>query len=243
MLYKSCGKPKKTLILICAALVAVLGIGGFFLFGGSRGPEIGEIIQFGGYDWRVLDVDRRGRALIITENVVGQRSYHDSWEAVTWETSDIRRYLNEEFYNSFSASDRARIRQTTVVNNDNPWSDAPGGNDTTDKIFLLSLEELVRYFGDSGMLAGGVDPNARYDNLNSISEDRGIHWWGFQDQYSEARIAHGADGAYAWWWLRSPGYFEFTNAACIHFRGGVVVFGLEMDIGDGGVRPALWLRP
>jgi len=222
------GKPKKALILICAVLVIVLGVGGFFLLGGNNGPEIGEIIQFGGYDWRVLDVDAQGRALIITENVIGQRAYHNTWTSVTWESSDIRRYLNGEFYNSFSELDRARIRETTVVNNNNPWFGTPGGNDTTDRIFLLSLEEVVRYFGDSGQLG-----NQNHNNNE---------WWGFRDQYSEYRIARDASGNPRWWWLCSPGIVDYY-VAIVYSDGYVDVYGINMFSASVGVRPALWLNP
>ena len=77
-------------------------------------PAVGSIIEFGDYNWRVLDV-RDGRALIITENVIQRRQYHHTPEHVTWATSDVRRWLNNDFFITFSATDRARIAETTVV--------------------------------------------------------------------------------------------------------------------------------
>jgi len=85
----------------------------------------------------VLDI-RDKMALILIENLIEDKTYHNEWIDVTWETSDIRSWLNDEFYKSFSAAERARIQETAVINNDNPWTNSSGGNDTSDKIFLLT---------------------------------------------------------------------------------------------------------
>ena len=185
-----------------------------------------NIIEFGNYNWRVLDV-QDSYALIITENIIESRLYHNTVEVVTWETSDIRAYLNGEFLNSFSEECRARIRETNVVNNNNPWFGTDGGNDTIDRIFLLSLEEVVRYFGDSGQLQNRPHRNP---------------WW-IDDRYNSARAARDTSGLASWWWLRTPG--DLDNATRIASRGRVAVgsYAVRADWnGLGGVRPALWLR-
>ena len=110
----------------------------------TKAVEVGDIIPFGGHEWRVLEV-RGDRALLISEYIIELRAYHYREEAVTWETSAIRHYLNNEFLNSFRRADRARIPETRLANNDNPWFGTYGGDDTYDKIFLLSLEEVVQY--------------------------------------------------------------------------------------------------
>jgi hypothetical protein len=102
----------------------------------------GGKIRFGEYDWYVLD-RQDDRALILTEKVIDTRAYHDQEVEVTWETCDLRKYLNGEFYNSFGESDRARIIKVTKENNDNPWYGTNGGNPTTDGIFLLSIDKKM----------------------------------------------------------------------------------------------------
>ena len=226
-------KRRLAVAVIAAALVLFAAV--FFMGRGGQAlpeiealPETGDIIEFGGYNWIVLDV-QGDRALIITEEIIGQRAYHirDTWDILTWESSDIRRYLNDDFYNRFTEQERRRIAETKVINdNYNPWFGEHGGNDTVDKIFLLSLDELVSYFGDSGQLANKNHP----DN----------EWWGFHDQYSDDRIAYNASCVLRGWWLRSPGVNEdhITN---IRDDGGVCVDGLHAGFTSGGVRPALWL--
>jgi hypothetical protein len=106
--------------------------------------KVGDIVTFGEYDWRVLAVDG-DKALIITENVIEERAYNignkstDNFEGgeseelfTTWDKCSLREYLNGEFFNRFTTDEKARIA------------------DTTDKIFLLSIDEAVKYFGDSG---------------------------------------------------------------------------------------------
>lgn len=95
---------------------------------------------------------QEGRALILSEKVIEKRGYHSQETEITWETCDLRKYLNNEFYNSFSDSDREHIIEVVNNNNDNPWYGTSGGKPTTDRIFLLSIEEVVKYFGNSGML-------------------------------------------------------------------------------------------
>jgi len=115
-------------------------------------PKIGDIIPFGEYNWRVLDV-KGDKALIITEDVVEQRRYHEQYIDVTWETCDLRKYLNGEFLDKF---DSARIVQVTNQNPDSPY-DGKDGNPTQDKIFLLNLDEFLKYFGDNGYFDITID--------------------------------------------------------------------------------------
>ena len=53
----------------------------------------GGKIHFGKFDWFVLTT-RNNRKLILTEKVIEKRPYHSRECDVTWETSDIRKYLN-----------------------------------------------------------------------------------------------------------------------------------------------------
>jgi hypothetical protein len=117
----------------------------------------GFLIQIDGYWWRVLDV-RDGKALVISEDVLEYRAYHEYGGEITWAECSLRSYLNNEFYNTLSADTQARIAETQVTNNDNPERGTPGGANTTDKIFLLSIEEAKTYFSDdTARMAYGLD--------------------------------------------------------------------------------------
>jgi hypothetical protein len=113
----------------------------------------GETVAFGGYDWRVLDV-QSDRALLIAKDIVEKRAYNTRNEVTTWEKCTLRAYLNGEFYNRFSDYEKQLIFDTKVFNNDNPEYGTDGGNNTTDKIFLLSIDEANKYFSkDSERIA------------------------------------------------------------------------------------------
>jgi hypothetical protein len=113
--------------------------------------ERGNIVPFGGYTWRVLDL-QEGKALLLCEKVIEQRAYNSSGgeakKGNTWAECGLRDYLNSSFYNSLG-QDKTQVAEMLVVNYDNLWYGTAGGEDTSDRIFLLSIEEADRYFGDS----------------------------------------------------------------------------------------------
>lgn len=91
--------------------------------------------------WRVLSVDGDNAFLLADTNLDVQR-YNDTYTSVTWETCTMRTWLNSTFLNkAFSASEQAAIKDTPVVNADNPEYGTEGGTDTTDKVYLLSISE------------------------------------------------------------------------------------------------------
>jgi len=184
-----------------------------------------------GWDWRVLDKDlENGKILLLSDKIVEKHNYHDEREEITWADCELQKYLNDpigDFLSQFTPEDIMRIEDTHVITNDNPWfTISNGGSPINNKIFLLSIEEVVRYFGDSGQLE---KPQNDYAII---------------DAYSKYRRAKGFDGASSWWWLRSPGYYN-SYVASVYNDGYILVSGnLSNDIsaGGGGIRPALWLK-
>ena len=199
--------------------------------------QAGDKISFGSYEWRVLEV-QKNTALIITEYIIEQRAYHNAYKDITWADCSLRKYLNSEFYDRFSAAEKSRIIPVLNKNPDNQWYGTKGGRDTQDSIFLLSIEETVcRYFGDSSSKLYSPGKNQRY-------------WFERKDKNNSKRIARlesRKEGSW-WWWLRSPGRVSI-KAVYIHGDGNIGIQGnniLKGNISDGeckgGVRPALWLK-
>lgn len=199
--------------------------------------QVGDKIYFRDYIWRVLSIQNE-RALIITEYIIEQRPYHDTYTAITWADSSLRKYLNSEFYNRFSNEDKSRISPVINKNYGNQWYGTEGGTDTSDNIFLLSMEEAVcQYFGDSSAKLYNPRKNQRY-------------WFERKDANNCKRVAKLADNTEQiwWWWLRTPGRVN-VKAVYIHGDGNIGIQGnniLKGNIADGkctgGVRPALWLK-
>ena len=108
-------------------------------------PVIGSELKFGKYDWRVLDV-QNGKVLLISKDVTHvKKPYNESRTGVTWENCTLRQWLNRDFLSEFSSQEQSQICLSTIPNEDNQWYKTKGGNRTTDRIFLLSLDEVNNY--------------------------------------------------------------------------------------------------
>ena len=198
---------------------------------------VDDIIELGGYEWRIIAL-KGVQALIVSEKVLFKMPYQTAPEGyefvtlpITWEECELRQYLNGEFYDTnFSAEEKELISETKLLNNDNPWNATAGGNDTLDKVFLLSLDEILEYYGDSGEIE---------------------NWHGYEtfmnDQFNEKRITTTLDDQVSWWWTRSPGAYWYQCdtfhivAASIMANGGLGIQGEYVTNQYGGVRPAMWL--
>ena len=207
---------------------------------------IGSILSFGCYDWRVLDIQGES-ALIITEEIIEQRPYHNVLMPITWAECDMRKYLNGEFYNKFTDEEKSRIITVTNKTPDNPWFGTRGGDDTEDNIFNLTIEDVVcKYFGDSSALLFNRGKNQ-------------IYWFQRKDINNSKRKAT-YKGNPAQWHLRTPGRYQYriTNVGgcgSAHITGNEVKY-LSVKISDikhskrrkakdedhMGIRPALWLK-
>lgn len=173
--------------------------------------------------WRVLSVEGDDAFLLADQNLDCQK-YHETGAAVTWETCNLRTWLNGDFYqNAFNSSEQSAIQTTNVVNENNPQYDTPGGNKTGDEVYLLSISEARN-------TAYGFAES--YDVESKPAEAR-------HTKYAEDCGAYTESNGYGWWWLRSPGY-KGGAAARVHGNGGVTRYGLPCT-DSGGVRPALHL--
>ena len=111
------------------------------------------------------------------------------------------------------------MRKQTVVNDDNPTHGTEGGNNTTDKIFLLSIAEANNgsYFAnDSSRIA-----------TNTAYVAGGGKIGGYVNGVGKADN----------WWLRSPGKYDDLAADVTH-KGGVFSYGLNVYGENLAVRPA-----
>ena len=104
---------------------------------------------------------------------------------------------------------------TTVINEDNPFNGTEGGNDTEDRVFLLSIEEANRYFdSDESRMAKATE----HAKANGVVVSVGTSAW----------------------WLRSPGCAR-NIAAAVYSGGNMEKRGSDVAIKTLGVRPAMWV--
>ena len=192
--------------------------------------KAGDIIKLGSYEqdantangaeaieWQVLAAEG-GRALLISRYGLDSVTYHEKDTDITWETCTLRKWLNETFLQAaFTPDEQKNIAQVWNVNLPNTEYDIPGGNATSDRIFLLSIDELGKYL---------PAPEDKYCKPTDYARQRGV-WVN--------------NKGLAWWWLRSPG-FESRHAAFVDALGFLEPVGWVVDYLEGAVRPVMWIN-
>ena len=107
--------------------------------------KVGKTVTIGNYDWEILDY-QKNQALLMMKSALPGKAYHDKSEAVTWENSTLRKWLNTDFLKeTFSMTEQKNIMLSNIENSDNAVYGTDGGNDTQDYIFLLSMKEVEKY--------------------------------------------------------------------------------------------------
>lgn len=118
--------------------------------------EVGDVIAFGKdiknsanpnkkLQWRVLEKNETKCLVLSTYLTETGYRYNYNGEAV-WESSEVRSYLNNEYLNeAFDDSEKAFMLDTELVNSIATNTGSIGGNNTIDKIFLLSADEVLKY--------------------------------------------------------------------------------------------------
>ena len=104
--------------------------------------EVEDVVAFGRYTWYVTD-KTDGICTLLCQGCVANRAYNDEKTDITWENCTLRRWLNEDFYNSkFSAGEKAAIAAThnTFTADDAPY-EVDCGNDTDDNVYLFTYSE------------------------------------------------------------------------------------------------------
>ena len=198
--------------------------------------------------WRVLSTDGN-QALLLSDIALDDQRYHTASESVTWETSTLRSWLNgygawsnqqsvdyrqKNFLGSaFTASEQAAIISTLLENTDNLSYGTEGGNNTTDKIFLLSESNV--WNTDTAKAHGFVKDYNTHDEARRCQSSAYAKAMGM---YSRTDTAYAGNGL---WWLRSPGSHG-SFAVSVSYDGWVDGYGYYVHNDNYGVRSALYLN-
>ena len=188
--------------------------------------------------WRILS-ESDGNAFILCDSIIANHYYHQTYSSTTidgqkvyannYKYSDIRAWLNDEFYNTAFGDLQQALIQTTEVDNSaqstysssNPYA----CENTSDKVFLLSYREVIT-------IEYGFESTSTYDTARQM----------LTSDFSRATGAYmSRDWNYfgnGWWWLRSP----FDNASYyarnVYYRGDAGSSNI-VNHDYGGVVPAL----
>ncbi len=196
--------------------------------------KAGDIICFGSYEqdnnssngkevieWIVLEREN-DQLFLLSRYALDCIPYNTERKDVTWETCTLRAWLNDSFLKAaFSMEEQDRILSTTVKADKNPDFKTDPGNDTVDRVFLLSNTQVKKFL-------------PKKDDRKCISTNYATAK-GVETSNEDAEKIDGKPSCY--WWLRSPGV-NLDDAAIITFvyydRGAV-------SHNDVGVRPAIWI--
>lgn len=180
--------------------------------------------------WRVLTINEdEKRALVIADESITEAPFHllpdsvawkpiyktwrkaETYEAL-WENCSLRKWLNEDFFDSLPMELRNLVIQTRIDNPGNGTMPARGA--TRDKVFLLSADEAMDLFpSDSSRKSNGVwwlrtQGQKVYDDEPTAT----VVSWGGSIEYDGRSV--------------SPSRFGFTSV---------------FDHAEG-IRPAMWIR-
>ena len=243
-------------IVLCIAFILVLGAFSSVLADDKvtstktllpASFKAGDTFTFGRYEqdnkkttrpepieWLVLAVEN-GRVLIISKYGLDQVSYNSENADVSWETCRLRAWLNNEFINTaFNAEEQSKIAWVT---NKNPSSltsatksfttePQPDGNDTLDRVFLLSIDEANRFFPTAEALE--CEPT-------KYAEEKGVMTTWLNPPFGKCG-----------WWLRTRVGYAISQGTRDYYAAEASGFGIrEATVYNFwiAVRPALWLDP
>lgn len=200
-----------------------------------KSVSVGDKVRFGTYEqdndisngkedieWRVL-AKENNRILVISDKALDCQLYNVKYDVVTWKTCTLRKWLNDDFFNSaFTDAEKMCIPTVTVSADKNPKYSTYSGKITKDKIFLLSTKEAEKYF---------VDDEERKCIPTDYAIAEGVYT-------SDNHTINGVGTCY--WWLRSPGSIQ-SCATLVYADGVFSERGYDVDRSCSAVRPAMWI--
>lgn len=189
---------------------------------------VGDVVKFGKYEqdnnidngkeeieWICIKKED-DKALLISKLCLDGQPYNKDFIEIDWENSSLRNWLNTIFYEeAFSDGEQSIILTTETLNS--------GGNNTIDKVSLLSVDEVNEYF--------------------NITDERIANLTDYAVAEVERNATHRfSDGWSNGWWLRSMGE-KFDDCAAHVGENGCVIsrLGANVDISQG-VRPIIWIN-
>ena len=191
--------------------------------------SVGTVIEFGSYQqkyyeagtesiqWIVLE-NRKDKILVVSKYALDCQPYNrnsQEEDAGLWERSTLRQWLNGTVYgNAFTEEEQSMILKTAVSADANDEYRTYQGRETQDYVFLLSLNEVNKYFTDN------------YERICRPTE------------YTAVKKEYKLD--YCWWWLRTVGS-DTQRVAIVNTKGVADADGDLTHWPAGAVRPAMWI--
>ncbi|MBQ4151329.1 MAG: hypothetical protein IJC81_05960 [Clostridia bacterium] len=199
----------------------------------SEVSKVGQIVELGEYEkiydedaktfvtapveWIVVDIDGEN-ALLLSRYAIDAKPYHSEAEESSWQDSTIRIWLNGEFYETAFANSVFEIIEKDLKND--------VGENTKDKVFLLSKAEVEYYFSSE---------KSKIAKATSAAIKKGVYAFnGFKDEEAELN-------GNCRYWLRSSDLND-GGAQRVNGVGKIDKLGFKANTLQVGVRPAMWVK-
>ena len=181
--------------------------------------------------WNILE-ENNGKVMIITDLLIDSHEYYyyisenetehngGVGRSNNYELSDIRKWLNEDFYSTSFNKYEKKIIEEVLIDNSSSQTDSIdnnyASNNTLDNITLLSYQEVKKYYSNSDERKAIPTDYAKCQGIQQKSE-------------------------YSQWFLRSPsGESVGHSAFSVAEEGGI--FSSHVNDSYIGVRPVIWIK-
>lgn len=220
---------KRTIVTMLLSLILIISVLPLGVSATAKELRVGSTVAFGSYEqdditmngsepieWYVL-YTKDDTALLLSKYALFPGAYNDSGKASTWDKCTLRDWMNDIFYETaFSSTEQNVILDTILVGEENPVYGTSAGDETLDKVFILSISEAKKYLTDNRMLKG------------------------IPTEYAVTCGTRESDDGTCWYWLRNPGKTR-ANAAYVTTDVVISELGVPVNYNDSGVRPAIWV--
>lgn len=199
-------------------------------------------------EWIILDRDEvNNEILVLSKYILDCKCYNINDENTTWETCSLRKWLNNEFYNfAFSDIEKEQIVANDILTKDNFDYGTIGGNNTIDNVFILSFDEIRKYFGmgkkwDNGGYQLNHNLGTLGTNYAKNIDNNGKKLFVANNVVSFTGVDPNWCRGYSDYWTRSPGN-KNNYVSFVGFNSFLGTIGTIVNKNDIGVRPAMRLK-
>ena len=180
--------------------------------------------------WRIIEIND-DEMMLMSDRLLDCVPYNRVSENVSWQDSYLRQFLNDEFYDhAFSEKEKEAIITKQIENDPNRTYDTYCGNTTSDKVFILSEEEV--YLDKKATEHGfypytGVDDPAKRFRPTMYAMARGT-WYSPVENYK----------GNGFWFMRTNGYCG-SSVTYICDMGYIYEHGTDVTCSDSGILPVI----
>lgn len=217
--------------LVCLLFAALVCLCSAAAADGIPTPETGDMVVFGSYEqdnvpengkepleWIVLEV-QEGRAWLMSKYCIDTVIFYPERVPMYWGKSDLRAWLNDGFLDEAFTPEEQAVILTTTVQNANPHGMKGAGDDTLDKVYLLSKTEVLHFFPE---MADRVAYPTEYAKSKGCTVDK---------KTGSCR-----------WWTRTSGARNLDMCG-MRLDGRITAYGMQdVDWPTNTMRPVMWVR-